>query len=524
MSRGTMAARAQRNTRGALPAAERLIVEGGDARIALDPESAANKYGCTAVPDPGLLAFGSSTASVISEASFAAVEQLRRRLLQFAAAEPRAVTYARELHRIRRELLQLCGIADVADLDVVFAASGTDAHLIASQLAGGTESLPALAIMVDGVETGTCVPSALAGRHFSSQTALGSAVDEGTPLAGGRAVEVANVAIRLADGSPRPPELIDADVESLVKMAAAMGRRVLLTLADVTKTGMIAPSHACVLALRRELPDTVEVLVDACQFRIAPSTLRSYLNHGFMVALTGSKFVTGPTFSGALLFPPAAARRFRGRMLPQALRAYSARAEWPSAWVSAGSLENTANFGLLLRWEAALEELRAFRAVPEAEVASFLRSFADAIGNRLIDDGVFEMLPVPPLDRRALLAPASWDHIQTIFPFVLNQSKSRAAKRTLSREETMRVYRLLQVDLAHHADFERGGTSGHIASSRCQLGQPVACGVRDGVPVSALRLCASTRLIVEAAARGGRNAAAVIEKAMTALDKIALLV
>jgi hypothetical protein len=353
---------------------------------------------------------------------------------------------------------------------------------------------------------------------------LGSAVDEGTFLAGGRAIEVANVAIRLADGSPRPPELIDAEVESLVKTAAAMGRRVLLTLADVTKTGMIAPSHACVLALRRELPDTVEVLVDACQFRIAPSTLRAYLAHDFMVALTGSKFVTGPTFSGALLFPSSAARRFRGRMLPQALRAYSARAEWPPGWVSAGSLDNTANFGLLLRWEAALEELRAFRAVPEAEVASFLRSFAAAVGNRLMDGGVLEMLPAAPLDRRPLLAPASWDHIQTIFPFVLHHGKSQAAKRPLNREETMRVYRLLQVDLAHQPDFERGGTKGRIASSRCQLGQPVACGVRDGVPVSALRLCASTRLIVEAASCGGRNAAAVIERAMTALDKIALLV
>jgi hypothetical protein len=58
---------------------------------------------------------------------------------------------------------------------------------------------------------------------------------------------------------------------------------------------------------------------------------------------------------------------------------------------------------------------------------------------------------------------------------------------------------------------------------RCQLGQPVACGQRDGVPVSALRLCASARLIVEATAQNGRQASAVIERALAVLEKTALL-
>lgn len=517
------AARGQQRAQPDLPPTEQLLAEGGDARIALDPESGAHKYGCRPYPDPDLAAFGSSTASVISAPGFVAAEQLRHRLLRAMGKEPQAVTYARELRRVRDELLRLCGVSDLAGLEVAFAASGTDIHLFASQLVGGSQSLPSLAVMIDASETGSCVPTALAGRHFSSRAALGDAVDEGVPIVDANAIEVVKVAMRRDDGTPRQAASIDAEVEALVAKAAAAGRRVLLTLVDVSKTGFIAPSPACVLELRQRFPDTVDVLVDACQFRIAPSTLRVYLQQGFMVAVTGSKFVTGPSFSGALFFPLALARRFRAAALPRALRAYSVRADWPQTWAAADSLDDAPNFGLLLRWQAALAELRAFRAVPEEDVADFLQNFARAIQDRLRSDPRFESLSTPQLDRRLLGAAQSWDHIQTIFPFVLYHAETRG-RTPLSREQTMRVYRLLQTDLAEHPDFGRADSTGAAAALRCQLGQPVACGKRDGIPVSALRLCASTRLVVEATAWGGRRSSAVIERALAALDKIALLV
>lgn len=494
-------------------ALEQLLVEGGDARIALDPHIGLNRYGCQATPDTGLMAFGSSTASVISPAGFAAAAHVRQRLLDAAGVEPPAVTYERELNRIRLELLRLCAVADLPDLDVIFGASGTDLHALAALLAGASASLPTRIIMAEAAETGSGVSAALAGRAFGPRSA-----QEETPPEIRSAREIVPVALRLADGTPREMAAVDAEVESLVREAVALGRRVLLILVDHSKTGMIAPGLACVAALHRRWPETVEVLVDACQFRIAPSTLRAYLEQGFMVALTGSKFLTGPTFSGALLIPAPVARRLRGVALPSVLRAYSARAEWPARWAARDMLDNASNFGLLLRWEAALEELRAFHALPEAAVADFLRLFAQAILNHLRNDPSFELLPVPPLDRRPLIEAASWDHIQTVFPFLLYRPAGHGGKVPLSREETVQVYRLLQGGLAGQA-----GLRTHLMPLRFQLGQPVACGSRGGVPVSALRLCASARLIVEATAQAGRNATAVIERALAALDKTALL-
>jgi hypothetical protein len=503
-----------------LSSTAQLLVAGGDDRILPDATRGLNKYGCRALPDTELAAFASSTASVISEPAFAAAERVRQRLLIAVTRENHAAVYTRELNRVRRELVELCGVADLTGLEVVFAASGTDIHLIASQLAGGSDAVPTLAIMIDPMETGACVPSALSGRHFSTRTALGERAVEGAAMAGSNTVDVASLPVRLEDGTPRPAAAIDAEVEALATAAVAMGRRVFLVLVDVSKTGIIAPSPACVLGLRRRFPDQVEVLVDACQFRITPSTLRAYLEHGCMVALTGSKFVTGPTFSGALLFPAAIARRLRCRLLPNALRSYSARGDWPSSWVTAEALNNVANFGLLLRWEAALQELRAFRAVPETEVAGFLQDFARVIQARLSDDPVFAPLAVPRLDRSALSANTGWDQMPTIFPFVLYHHSSDG-KQVLTREETTQVYRLLQMDLTTLPDCDGIDLNGGIASFRCHLGQPVACGKRDGIAVSALRLCVSARMIVEATSG---NSAAVMARSLTALDKVALLV
>jgi len=507
----------RRRAQPLLPPLEELLVEGGDGRIALDAQGGANKYGCPPRPDPGLIAFGSSTASVISGSAFTAAERLRLHLIQRAAHEPLAVTYARELRRIRGELLRLCNVADLAGLEVVFGASGTDLHLIAGRLMAGTRLQPGLAVMVDATETGSCVPLALAGRHFSHRAALGEPVTEGTAVAGGATMDVVSVALRRDDGAPRSMDSIDAEVTSLVATAAGEGRRVLLSLADVSKSGMIAPSPACALELQRRWPASVEVLVDACQFRIAPSTLRAYLQQGFMVALTGSKFVTGPTFSGALLIPATPARYLRGRLLPRALAEYSSRADWPQQW-AAGTLTVAANVGLLLRWEAALHELRSFRAVPEEEVAGFLRRFGGLIQDRLQQDPAFQPLPVPQLERGPLSRTESWDRMQTIFPFVPRRIAERQRPRPLTDEETQRLYRLMRSDLSAHPDFAGKG----LAAARYQLGQPLACGRCDGMPVSALRICASARLIVEAAA-GGDKAARVFNRTMAALDKAAWL-
>ncbi len=497
-----------------LPSTIELLVAGGDERIALDATSRVNRYGCGPSPQDGIAAFGSSTASTISIAAYNAADRLRARLLETVANDGPAVVYARENQRTRSELLDLCGLSGRDRPDAVIGASGTDLHLVAAQLAGHADPSPLLAIMVEANETGSGVAAALAGRHFGTHAMPGACAS------GSAAIEVATVAVRDAAGMPRPSAAVDGEVERLVRQASLTGRRVLLVVADTTKTGLIAPSIGCAARLRRQNGTRVDILVDACQFRIAASTLRAYLRHDFMVVLTGSKFVTGPAFSGVLLIPAAVARRLRQARLAAPIDACSRHADWPAGWPQANGLDATSNFGLLLRWEAALAELRAFRTIPEANVTAFLQAFAHAIQTRLAHDPRFEPLPVPPLERGPLAASPGWDRIPTIFPFVLRHIGRPSAAHYFSRAETRQVYGWLQAGGRSNVDrmmFEAG------AKQPCQVGQPVACGMRSGVALSALRLCVSARLIVEGAAGSGRHADQVIARALRVLERIARL-
>ena len=483
-----------------------LMACGGDERIVLDPETGANRYGCGVQPDPDLAAFGSSTASVISRPALLAAERLRHRLVDRVRGQGGPAVYAAELSRVRRELSSLCGL-DGLGAEVVVAPSGTDAHLYAALMVGDGGSRPPLVIGVEPAETGSGAPAALACGPHAGEPGVGC--------------EVVAVAVRDTDGRPRIPEEVDAIVIAKATAAALQGRRVLLVLADATKTGLISPSVDCALVLKRSLPHAADVLVDACQFRLSPATLRAYVEQGVWVAITGSKFLTGPSFSGALLVPPDAAARLKNRPVPQALRGYAAKADWPEGWSTAEGLDDQSNFGLLLRWEAALEELRRFRRLDESAFAAFARTFGAAVADRIATDPRLERLAGRPLDRGALSPGDSWDACPTIFPFLLCGEYAEPAC-WLGPDEARQVYLLLRKDLGGWARAAGVADPANVASFRVQLGQPVACSAPDGSPSAALRLCLDARLAGEALGAPA-GAAAVLERARKALAKASWL-
>jgi hypothetical protein len=312
---------------------------------------------------------------------------------------------------------------------------------------------------------------------------------------------------RAPDGSLRPAHQIDEEIAAIATVAARAGRKVLLVMMDVSKTGLISPSVACAQDLKQRFPEQVEVMVDGCQLRLAPQTLAAYLRQDFMVAITGSKFMTGPAFSAALLVPEGAAARMQAASLPGGLSDLCLLGELPEGWRGAPELKARANFGLVLRWEAALEEMRRFTALPPAAVTQFFADFAEAVSARLAESDAFEPVAVRPLERTGLGVGPSWDRVQTIFPFFLKRGA-----RMMTPVETLGVQRLMAQDLGEWAGWD-------IAGRRIQLGQPVYCGRRGGTELTALRLCLSARLAADALAPGGCGAPAMIDEALEALDK-----
>ena len=480
------------------PSLSDLLADGGDGRIVIDPATGRNRYGCAPAPDPNIAAFGSTTVSTISTSAYAAAE---RRLHEVAAHPSPRLAYAEGMQRVREALADLCGLPTAGAERIVLAASGTDLHLIAADLVRGDDRRPLITVMPDPGETGRGAPAALRSTRFDEVCPYGRPGTPGDILAGAIEGRVIAVALRETDGVPRAAAAIDADVEAACVRALRTGGRVLLTLVDVSKTGLIAPSPALAAQMKARYGDAIEVMVDACQFRLSAASLNAYLAQGFMVAVTGSKFVSGPPFSGALLCPDQLAWRFRSHTPLSALGDYSARQDWPDGWTARRFLPDVHNIGLMLRWEAALHELRAFRALPDIAVSGFLAAFAHAVHTRLAADAAFQPIAVPAPTR---FTAGGWDAQPTIFSFLLRHADSPS--RTLNAERTTAVFKDLQ-----------------SRETPIHLGQPVAVGRNDEGPINALRVSASARLVVEALSTpNGQDV--VIDRAMTALDAVSAAV
>jgi hypothetical protein len=474
------------------------LVQGGDERITIDATTGLNQYGCSVTPNSDEIAFGSSTASPISPGGFAAAGACAERLSTYTSPQE---AYAVEAEGVRDRLAALCGLPPAWAQNILLAPSGTDLHLIVADLSRGETTSPLTIVMPDPRETGRGVPAAASGRRFASQTPHGGATTSEACLPGIKGGEVIAVALRGANGSPRDGQLIDDEFEHASLAAAKGGARVLLILADVSKTGLIAPSLDCVLGLKARLGEALTVLVDACQFRLSGASLAAYLARDLLVAVTGSKFLGGPAFSGALIVPAASSDRMRSHKPLPALADYSSRHDWPLGCAAQAILPDVPNLGLLLRWEAALHELSALRQLRDEDILGFSDTFASIVEDELARRPNLRALPTPRPERPG---PAGWDRARTIFPFV-----GRRDGRAANDGETAAVYRSL---------LDPQIVSASATARPVRFGQPVHIAKDRNAAVTALRLSLGARDIVRA--RGSTaDRDAVTASAVEALER-----
>jgi hypothetical protein len=255
---------------------------------------------------------------------------------------------------------------------------------------------------------------------------------------------------------------------------------------------------SCVAALGERYRDAMDVVVDACQTRLNPGTVRDYIERGWIVQITGSKFFTGPPFSGALLAPAAVARRLASRPLPAGLGLYSGRAEWPSDQSGLQILPPNGNHGLIMRWQAALAEMIAFAEVPALRRRAVLHRFVCHVDHCIADTP--GLLAVSPRSTGGKLV--DWDATETIRCFAIRHTAApaghpaQAAPREgfLDIAGARKVYVWLNADL-YPALHSVVAAQDHAAlRRRCHVGQPVAV-VIDGQPAAALRVSAGARLV-----------------------------
>ncbi len=415
---------------------EAMLAAGGDERLALDPATRLNRYHCAPWPRPDVVSFGSCTASSLSAPAFAAAGLARRRLAAAAASAGTEAALAQASRATEAAILSHYQVVDLAG--AVLTASGTDAALVVTALLAAEHPHETMtSILVSAAETGSGVPDAVQARHFAGLAPGATPVDKGARLAGfARTPRLTALALRDAAGRAFTAAEMEAACTSAVTAALATGRATLHAI-DGSKTGLTAPDKPGLLRLRARFGAALDIVVDACQARIEPADLRWYLQHGFPVMVTGSKFFTAPGFCGALLFPRARLEAVAAARLPAGLAAY-ARLD--------GGFGSRRCAGLLLRWAAALHEMTAFAGCDPGEVTQRLDGCAGALRQAVARDGRLALVaaPRPP--------GAGWSGRQSVFTFTVRDGQG-----------------LLGADRLR-ALYVAG------AASRCQLGQPVLLG------------------------------------------------
>jgi hypothetical protein len=465
---------------------DRLLCSGGDPRLTINPASGLNEYGCQPCPCPQTLSFSSSTATSISQRAYDRAQGARDGLMQSAIAVGMEEAFDARIEVLRSELRKLLSLSR-ANADVVFSPSGTDSQLQALFLARALLGPAMTTVVVAADQTGSGTVHTARGCHFAASTANGSRVRKGEPIAG-LSHGVDSIALRLFDetGQGRPQSAMDSLVLDAVERSVMNGSNVLLQIMDSSKFGLRAPSEKCLEEIAARWPRQVQIVVDACQMRLGRGRLRNYLDRGYWVIITGSKFFTGPPFSGALLIPSILTPDIDSASdIPSGFFEYFCRSDWPQDWPSLRShFPIRMNLGQWLRWEAALEEIGTYFRVPAKFRLAALTAFREGV------EGIIgsspSLLLLPPQHQAEHTGAEDEEMAQrTIFPFVVRRDNL-----TLSLEDCRTLYRSLA----------RGAASDDRQTEPrpCLIGQPVVLGRAEYHPAAALRISAGARLVSEA--------------------------
>ena len=341
----------------ALPV-EKMLVLGGDHRLAVDQSTQLNSYGCRPFPRPEAITFSSSTATSISKYAHDLAEKRRQQFIAEAIEDGVQAAVSGLAQEVRDGIChQLCIKQNVAE--VVITASGTDSFLIAQGLAHLISDSPTVTLMVGVDESGSGVRLALQERHFADDTALSYAVKKGQPLSRGSNQErQIDIPVRDKSGVEIPINTLDNQVRDLAIMHTKAGNYVVVHAMNYSKLGYSGPSKALLMELKRMLGPEICIVVDACQMRLDREEIIKYLEHQMIVLITGSKFFTGPPFCGAILIPEQIVRdvQANGAKFDIGFNLYCAREDLPQRLrtILHGSSESF-NLGSIFRWVAALD-------------------------------------------------------------------------------------------------------------------------------------------------------------------------
>lgn len=447
---------------------EYLLMDGGDLRLNIDEIFLLNKYGCRPFPRPEAFTFASSTATSVSNYSFDKADKVRSILIKNSLKygfTDTTIDFAESLKDNLRTAFDL-----KEKNEIIFSPSGTDSSL---QIAAITQIITKKEIthvLVASDETGSGVPAALKGCHFENTTALNFPIKKGDRIKGFKDVELIKIPFRDEKGKLKSTAQLDSEVYTAITETNKLGRQVVLHVMDHSKLGYQSPSEEMMQKLDALNNLSMQVIIDAAQLRLDPSDVRKYLSKGYIMSITGSKYFTGPPYSGALIFPESVSKLVHAtkNKLPEGLTAYFNHSDWPTNWSCAKELSEGFNYGSYMRWKAALVEMDRYFKTPVLYRNMGIEMFCNFVEDSIKDATFLE--PIYGNDTRANTfkdEEFSMRNIRTIFPFFILKNKE-----ALPVDKVKKLYVLLNSDLSQQFKNHSIETI-RLAAQKCHIGQAV---------------------------------------------------
>jgi len=506
---------------------EKILISHGDTRLVLDSKKL-NKYGVPPNPRPQAIHFSSSTASPISEYGFKFCEILRRSFVNEIArdADLEAILYSRLGQMICCEILKLAHL-DKSQADVVVVPSGTDAEKIAVGLAlANMKGSPVTNVIIGSEESGSFVREAAQGNYYDNVVAGKEIYKKGEKIWINSDIKLVEVPIRTLDGAPLEINILMKKIRDIVEEEISADRHVMVHILQTSKTGLSGPTAKDFSDALGELIFKIDVVVDACQMRADFKELGDLIRRGWLVQISGSKFLTGPPFSGAILVPTAYSQRYEKlKPLLEQSPAMNDLAFWDCEYeMKSNNAENknTLQFGVMFRWIPALIEYQLYDKIPLKDREDLVEAFRVILKKQITKFRSLEIENLLSLDQRS--TEKRYEQ-ETIFLLRVLGKTSSGELKYLEEEDYRHMFRLLNEDLSEF--FKNSKTIDQaIAKKMVHLGQPVKV-TANGKDRTILRIVLGARFFNIIRYSGATDYSpglfAELSDAMIALEKVDLL-
>ena len=367
------------------------IVKGGDERIKLK-DNGLNKYHGNPLIYESVFNRGSCTMSNLNLDSKRAVDKMLNRL--------KKDNYDKLLIQQQKQLKKLIDVSSSNDFDIFYAPSGSDLcyfPIMFSRIINPEK--PIFSVVTCPEELGTGSNTAIKGEFFFGTNQFEENVVKNENIHDD--VKISQQAFPARDGEGK---ILNHKAQILNTIENKSNEnQVIANLVIGSKSGIVDN-----ISMIPRANENCFWVIDVCQMRTTQKLLNNLLRLNCMVMLTGSKFYQSPPFCGALLVPKTITSKLvniTDEAVEPFLKIFST-SDIPSNHPKLRSkFRHNENYGTLLRWEAAISEMKLLSFYGEDMVTmSVDRWNAFIISQLQIKSDYFELMPDQQFTNRSIVS------------------------------------------------------------------------------------------------------------------------